>query len=387
MSNTPYMNLVLPTVSVTLGPLWATEVNSAFTLIDSHNHTTGAGNPLPLSSLLLSDLDFDGFSINNLSSIGLATLTVAPSILSSIYFKAGEFYIIDGSGNEVQITSGGAVNFGTTGSIVIGGGAGNQTFVYTEPTGAHSGRLTLREAATEFADLSGADVLLHQHAAGITEFVRLKSPAALASTYSLTMPSAVPASTSLLTISSTGVLAPSLTPTITSLILNTIQIITGGSTGKIARSDAAGNFAWADVLPIGTVCVFYQATAPLGWTRVVGFDTNGNFLRVVNVGGGTAGVSYAGLATDNTTHYHGDSFVVGGVDDVGGDLDYMSLRNTSGTVVTHSYFGFGNGTSYQGQHSHHLTGSVGNNVHFHTIGNHTSSSHVYADVCICSKDA
>ena len=39
--------------------------------------------------------------------------------------------------------------------------------------------------------------------------------------------------------------------------------------------------------PAGTVLVFYQATPPLGWTQLTANDNS--MLRVVSVGGGTAG--------------------------------------------------------------------------------------------------
>lgn len=69
---TPYMDLVLPTVSVTLGPEWATELNAALTLVDSHNHTSGKGVPITTAAIdINADLDF-----NSYKAIGLAGVTV-----------------------------------------------------------------------------------------------------------------------------------------------------------------------------------------------------------------------------------------------------------------------------------------------------------------------
>jgi hypothetical protein len=50
---TPLMGLNLPVVGPagTLGPDWANELNAAFDKIDSHDHTSGKGNPIPFSAI------------------------------------------------------------------------------------------------------------------------------------------------------------------------------------------------------------------------------------------------------------------------------------------------------------------------------------------------
>lgn len=55
------MSLTLPTVSVTPGPLWATENNTAFTTIDSHDHTSGKGKLLAPASLVTPSANADLF--------------------------------------------------------------------------------------------------------------------------------------------------------------------------------------------------------------------------------------------------------------------------------------------------------------------------------------
>ena len=40
---TTYMNLTLPTVGTTVGPTWASLLNTAITSIDSHDHSSGKG--------------------------------------------------------------------------------------------------------------------------------------------------------------------------------------------------------------------------------------------------------------------------------------------------------------------------------------------------------
>ena len=38
-STTTFMNLVLPTPGERLGPTWATDINTAFSRIDEHDHS------------------------------------------------------------------------------------------------------------------------------------------------------------------------------------------------------------------------------------------------------------------------------------------------------------------------------------------------------------
>jgi hypothetical protein len=45
---TANMNLSLPTVSVTIGPTWATQLNTALETVDVHDHTSGKGVQVPL---------------------------------------------------------------------------------------------------------------------------------------------------------------------------------------------------------------------------------------------------------------------------------------------------------------------------------------------------
>lgn len=70
MPTTPYMSLVLPTVSVTAGPTWATNLNSAFDLVDAHDHTTGKGVTLTQASFSITgDVEFNSNDATELRSV------------------------------------------------------------------------------------------------------------------------------------------------------------------------------------------------------------------------------------------------------------------------------------------------------------------------------
>lgn len=117
MSLTPYMNLVLPDVSVTIGPLWATELNAALDLVDSHDHTPGKGAQItPAGFVMTEDLDFLNFSATDIYSVVLNNTagTVAPG---AVYRVGNDLWYTNGAGTPIQITAAGAVNAPGSGFI------------------------------------------------------------------------------------------------------------------------------------------------------------------------------------------------------------------------------------------------------------------------------
>lgn len=117
MSITAYMTLVLPTVSVTLGPEWATELNAALVLVDAHDHSTGKGVQITPAGLnISSDVTFKPAATAS-SAIGLKSTgydpqasALASSFTGRLYSVLGDAYWNDGAGNAVRITAGGALN-------------------------------------------------------------------------------------------------------------------------------------------------------------------------------------------------------------------------------------------------------------------------------------
>jgi hypothetical protein len=137
------MGLVLPTVSVTPGPLYATENNTALTSIDSHDHTSGKGLQVPTAGLNINaDLPFAGFNATALRSTRFnsqsATLATG-SDLNCLYVVNGNLYYNNASGVAVQVTAG-------TGVSVSGATVGGVTFPAT--TGSANQYLVNNPSAT-----------------------------------------------------------------------------------------------------------------------------------------------------------------------------------------------------------------------------------------------
>lgn len=120
MAITNFMNLDLPTVSVTLGPEWASDLNEALEVIDEHDHTSGKGKRVPTAGININaHLDFNEYKAFDLYSAQFddqVTPLSGASNASSVSVSSGNLYYTNSSGVAVQITSGGAV-VSTPGSV------------------------------------------------------------------------------------------------------------------------------------------------------------------------------------------------------------------------------------------------------------------------------
>lgn len=112
MSTTPYMNLTLPTASVTEGPDYAEQNTTAFETVDAHDHTSGKGTPVPAAGLDI-DTDLD-FQTNKAVEVGAVNLISQASSLpatnsQSVYSITGDLWYNNSSGTPVQITQGSSI--------------------------------------------------------------------------------------------------------------------------------------------------------------------------------------------------------------------------------------------------------------------------------------
>jgi hypothetical protein len=192
--------MLLPIVSVTLGPIWASEVNAAFGVIDAHDHSSGKGTPVRTAGIYLdADLDFRGTNSKNARSARFALQTSLLGGISDVccvYFSGADLYANDSAGNQIQLTSGGGVA-GTSGSI--SGLASPASVVYTPATKL-------------FKFYSGSNIWASMQTGPITiseavlngKGVTVSVPVGLATAYGLELPAALPASTKIVTLTSAG---------------------------------------------------------------------------------------------------------------------------------------------------------------------------------------
>lgn len=201
--SSPNMNLPIPAVGTTPGPLYATNLDSCLTIIDGHNHTPGYGVQIPVAGLNINaDLPMND---NNLISIRTLRLQVQPSTpvavtdLDCLYVTGVDLYYIDGSGNNVRITQSGGVA-GSPGSIAGLASPASATYVSASST------FVWQSNVNTPANLDAASILLRNLVSG-SDAVTLNPPASLSSNYSLQLP-LIPAAQSFLAIDTSGNIFP-----------------------------------------------------------------------------------------------------------------------------------------------------------------------------------
>jgi hypothetical protein len=202
---TPYMGLVLPTVGVTAGPLWANEQNAAYSAIDSHNHTAGQGVPIPSAGIAInSDLAYNTNNATLLRSCRFVNGSVLAGVadLTCVYASGGNLYYNNASGQQVQITSGAGLNAASIGAIGGDYGTSTASVFYTSVTST----FTFWQNTDTPAIMDIGDIVLHP-TADDTFGTTIKANPALATNYNLTLPATLPAGTRFVTIDNSGNMA------------------------------------------------------------------------------------------------------------------------------------------------------------------------------------
>jgi len=120
-SSGTYLNITLPDVGTTLGPTWATQLNSAWQSLDSHDHSSGKGAQVPSAGISINaNLSFatagTSYKATDLESLKF-TNNAGTAFTSTAYDNSafseggtGELYYINSDNAKCQITNGTVVN-------------------------------------------------------------------------------------------------------------------------------------------------------------------------------------------------------------------------------------------------------------------------------------
>lgn len=187
---TPNMGLVLPAVGVTIGPTWASELNTALEAVDAHDHTGGNGLPITTQAIAIdADLSFDGYGLEDVARVELVSQAAVSALPSTVYVVAGDLYYNNASGVPVQITTGGSIA-GATGAI--------SGLVAPASASFDSGTASFRwnANATTRATLDAAALQLRQAGGVSAASITLAAPATGVTSYTLRLPAAAPATVS-----------------------------------------------------------------------------------------------------------------------------------------------------------------------------------------------
>jgi microcystin-dependent protein len=125
MSNTPNMNIVLPTPGADTG-VWGTEVNTGLGVVDTHDHTPGKGVPVPSTAVsFVSDIDLNTKALSGATKLQMADQGAALTGLTNklaLNAASGDLYYTNSSGVPVQITQGSSITSPTSSAALPTGG-------------------------------------------------------------------------------------------------------------------------------------------------------------------------------------------------------------------------------------------------------------------------
>ncbi len=195
----PNMGMPVPNVGVAPGPDWATDINASLSVVDQHDHTAGKGVPITPDSLNINtDLPLNGNNLTLTKSVRFSAQTLPLSggtDLGCIYEAGVDLYYNDGAGNQIRLTQSGAPA-GATGTITgLPSGTASASFAGTT--------FTFQSATSTPASLNVGPVKIAQAVAsgfGVT----ISPSGSQAADYTLSLPTALPASTKILTVDSSG---------------------------------------------------------------------------------------------------------------------------------------------------------------------------------------
>lgn len=272
-TTTPNMLLVVPTVGQELGPLYATEINSDLSLVDSHDHSPGKGVQVTPDGLAItSDLPFQS---NNATQLRTTRFSVQSAVLSlgtdlnCLYDVNGDLYFNDGVGNQIRITSSGGVN-GAIGNITNLVPPAALTYVSATPA------FVATASPTVPADLDGGSLTVRENVAN-SKGVTFEAPSGLPADYSLTLPSTLPGSSKIVRFDNSGNISATLGVDDSTIGItgNNLLVKTGGiGNAQLAAGAAAAN--------LGNASIPYNKIAP----NVASVVTT----ATANIGGGASSI-------------------------------------------------------------------------------------------------
>jgi len=290
------LGLSIPKINMTTSPYWETYIIDALNKIDTHDHSgSGKGLQITQSSLTITD----DFNFNDVSHVDVYSIVFTNPILlsdtpsnASVYFLNGEFYAKDGSGNIIQFTQGGGLNataLGTISGNMSGSGASvtyfdtDKRFIFFATASAPEELAKIRAGVLEI----GGTV-----AGSYSNVISLKSPT-LSASYDYTLPNALPANDSFVSIDSSGV-------------WSYVRYTSTNTASTAVQRDASGNFS------AGTITASLTGNASTATTA--GALTTARTI---------AGVSFDGSANIDIPHNSTSSLNSG---------DYRHLTETEKTT-------------------------------------------------------
>ena len=158
-AGTNITSIAKPGVGTTVGPTWATDLNTTIDAVDNHDHSTNKGIRItPAAINVNADVEFNQNSATEVKNLIFDSSVTAATTSYSVYQASGNLYWRNGSGTQVQITTGSTVNAGAGSIDGMTGTDAGATYV----DGAKSYNFFCDSGNTDFGKMAHADLLLYK---------------------------------------------------------------------------------------------------------------------------------------------------------------------------------------------------------------------------------
>lgn len=339
---TASMSIELPTPGQTEafgiaapGESWGELYNAGFNTVDQHDHTTGRGLAITSAAININgDLDFNtenliGLRTARFDAISLGSLGVTD--IGCLLVSSADLYYVDTVGNQVRMTSGGAIA-GAPGSI--SGLAAPASASYASGPKLFS----FESAADTVAGIACGPLVLTDSSVPNGKAASIQVPAGLVADYQLTLPGALPGHTQIATVTTAGVIALSDVVDNSTLQLSAgvMSIKDAGVTRpKLAavgqqRSGSSNSFSTASATPVDVTGVTLSITTT-GRPVMVILGPNFNVGSASGTWHSTVGQSVFSLLRDGVII---STLILGAVGSVPAVL--VSL-DTGASAAAHTY--------------------------------------------------
>jgi len=319
------MDLTIPVVGTTVGPTWATQINTALETISDHTHTSGDGSLItPAAININADLPLNGWAATDAEYFGCtdqAAVLADSNIAYALYSVGGNMYWRTSGGTDVQITDGSGLNFSSLG--VIGGDYGqpgvNASVIYTDSTKLYS---FYQSSGITAAVLMGSLKLSNQVSGSNVVTISTTDPTA---SMTLTLPAALPGGQTFMQMAASGAITYSSTFS---------AAVTFSSTLTVAGATTFGTDGVADVHRYFGASVKFKADTTTGAFVLLGDRVEGSLVVSATDSGAAAqirlyGLSHATLASN---------------------LEFRSASARTGIVTSAGLWTFG-ASGYTGVHA------------------------------------
>jgi hypothetical protein len=210
MTTLPNMGLILPTRGPSGAGVWDDTLDENLGLADAHDHSSGKGVRIKTAGISIdADLSFGSlYGPTNLHRITFASIVALGANNKSLFVNTAdnELYWRSNAGANVKLTSGSTLNV----AAFTGGIGGDYAAVGAEVAYEDANdRYTLKQQGGVWARIASGELRLSETGTSESVFAGISVPAALASSYTLTLPLTLPASTNIVQMTSAGVMSAS----------------------------------------------------------------------------------------------------------------------------------------------------------------------------------